>query len=257
MSEEVTTPTEGTTAVAAVKEMHTEAEKEKEKAVIPIAFSSLITGFQAPSGLGCTPGFQAQAAVKSITAAATSALTAGFGGFDAMATMAKPVAGAPAAGTREIFGASAVSASVKLRGLGAPHAADSADAASPSSGKLNDGGGGPEFGQQQAPVFGASPFGASLGGFGLDATKPATGFGTAAGFGAYIFGSPTCAEGGGFGFPLPAAANTISMRKFLMEENYAILRALIQIKRTKHNDPNGRRTILALVSLVMTSSRFC
>ena len=135
--------------------------------------------------------------------------------------MAKPVGGASAAGASGVFGASAVSASAIFRGFGTPHAADSAAAASPCSGEFNGGGGGPAFGQQQAPAFGAIPFGASSGGFGFDATKPATGFGTAAGFGAYIFGS--------------------RMRKFVIEENYTIVRTLIQIRRKKHNDPNPKK----------------
>ena len=155
MSEEVTTPAESTAAVAAVKEMHTEVEKEK--AVIPIAFSSLATGFQASSGLDCTPGFQAQAGVKPITGPATvtaaaSASTAGFGGFDASATMDIPVAGAPATG------ASPVSASSIFRG----------------------------FGAQDATI----------------------------------------------------------MRKFVIEQNYTIVRTLIQIRRTKHNHPNRTKNHL-------------
>ena len=62
-----------------------------------------------------------------------------------------------------------------------------------------------------APALGASPFGASCGGFGFDATKSTAGFGTAAGFGSYIFGSPTGAfgaAGGGFGLPSATATAT-------------------------------------------------
>jgi hypothetical protein len=127
----------------------------------------------------------------------------------------------------------------------------------------------PSRGVQQAPAFGASPFGASGEGFGFGfgATKPATGFGTAAGFRSNTFGSPTGAAngaiaagafgagGGGGGFGSAAAASPEkaararetkaiagkATRNVVAEQNYTIVRTLIQIRRTKHKDPNRKK----------------